>query len=73
LLSQHTKFARVIGRNRIATLDTWNERNATALYARRNHYVLFAGSYCEVVRAVDKYWKYDPQIKFYPKGRIIVL
>ena len=75
MLSDHRKFEHAGSRKKIilATLDTWNERNATTLYARRNHYVLFAGSYCEVVRVVDKYWKYDPQIKFYPKGRIIVL
>ena len=58
MLSDHRKFARAGSRKKIilATLDTWNERNATTLYARRNHYVLINGECYEVVRVVDKYW-----------------
>ena len=75
MLSDHRKFARAGSRKRIvvATLDTWNERNVTTLYARRNHYVFKYGIKWEKCCIRDKYWKYDPQIRFYPKGRVIAV
>lgn len=75
MLSDHRKLARAGSRKKIilATLDTWNERNATTLYARRNHYQYKHGYLCEMLRIKDKYWKYDPQIRFYPKGKVVNL